>query len=222
MPKVTVRKCPITGKVFFGDDEYAEHIVALRKSRNDARILRRERALIRERVWYALSNISSPKVLAAYINDHFHDIMIAHNGARPCVVEVIREMKMKDFQFERLYFREHCSNSHAAPRDGVTNWSARDHDKPTGYPGFTGRVHYTVTGKPKSGDKRLKIPGSSSTVVIDVTEALKYIGIRTGSGSTSSQTGKAAYDATMFLSDFDAMKKAYFHAKLEDRDFIES
>ena len=174
MPKVTVRKCPYTRKVFFGDDEYAEHIIALRKSRNEERVVRRERALIRERVWYAINNISSPKVLAAYVKDHFHDIMIAHNGARPSVVSAIREMEMTDFAFERLHFSENCSNSHVAPRDGVLNWSGRDSDKPTGYPGFSCKVNYTVTGRPKSNDERLKL-SSCNTIVLDPNSALKYI-----------------------------------------------
>lgn len=32
------------------------------------------------------------------------------------------------------------SNSHSSPRDGVTNWGGRDKNRPTGYPGWHGRV----------------------------------------------------------------------------------
>ncbi len=220
MPKVEVWKCPKTKKVFFGRDEYREHILALRTRVNAERAWKRERNLIKERVWYAINSISSPRVLAEYVQKHFHDIMIAHNGTTPTIVEVIREMEMTDFRFVNLGYREHCSNTHEAPRDGVQNWS-KDEDKPTGYPGFRGRVEYTVTNRPKSLDERLE-RGNGSHIVLDINSTLKYIGIKTSNGSTRTDTGKARYDVTLFLSDFRAMKKAYFHAKLEDRDFMEA
>ena len=44
MPKVIVRKCPITKTVFFGDDEYAKHIVALRNRKNLERVEKRYRS----------------------------------------------------------------------------------------------------------------------------------------------------------------------------------
>lgn len=221
MPKVEVWQCSKTGKVFFGRDEYAEYIVALRKRLNVERAWKRERALIRERVEYAVANISNTKVLAEYVKKHFHDIMIAWNASNPVIAEVIREMEMTDFHFSNMYYREHCSNSHVAPRDGVRNWSARDDSLPTGYPGFSGRVHYTVKNRPSSSDKRLKI-GNNGVIVVDINRALEYIGIRTSGGSTKSTTGESTYGCTIFLSDFAAMKKAYFKAKLEDRDFMEA
>lgn len=221
MPKIEVWKCPKTKKVFFGRDEYAEHIVALRKRLNVERAWKRERALIRERVEYAVANISNTKVLAEYVKKHFHDIMIAWNASNPVIAEVIREMEMTDFHFSNMYYREHCSNSHVAPRDGVTNWGGRDENTPTGYPGFSCRVHYTVKNSPPSSDKRLKLSGGNR-ICVDVRNALTYIGIRTSGGSTKSTTGESTYGCTIFLSDFRAMKKAYFHAKLEDRDFIEA
>jgi hypothetical protein len=215
MPKVIVRKCPKTGKVFFGDDEYAKHIIALRKNLNEERAYKRERELVRERVWYAIDNITSPKVLVEYINKHFHDIVIAYNGANPAVIEAIKEMELSDFRFENMFYREHCSNSHNAPRDGVTNWSG-DQDKPTGYPGFYGRVRYKLRNEPRFNDKRLKL-GSGNVINIRVNDALKYIGVRTGGGGGGSEY---SYEVTLFLSDFRAMKKAYFKAKLADEDFV--
>jgi hypothetical protein len=220
MPKIEVWKCPKSGKVFFGRDEYGKHITALRTRLNEERVWKRERSIIRERVWYAIENISSPKVLAEYIKKHFHDIMISYNGASPVVAEVIREIELKEFWFENLNYREHCSNSHNAPRDGVTNWSGRDDDKPTGYPGFSGRVKYVLDNEPNFGDKRLKV-GKGNIISIDINNALKYIGVRTGGGG-GCRNDASSYEVTLFLSDFRSMKKAYFHAKLEDRDFMES
>lgn len=220
MPKIEVWKCPKTKKVFFGRDEYAEHIVALRKNINEKRAWSRERRLIIERVWYAVENITSPKVLTEYIKKNYHDIMIAHNGASLSVVEVIREMELKDFRFEILRFSENCSNSHNAPRDGVTNWSGRDPNKPTGYPGFYGRIVYETDNEPTGSDKRLKLD-SGNLICVDFNRALKYIGVRSGGGG-GTRNGQHSYEVTLFLSDFKAMKKAYFHAKLEDRDFINS
>ena len=218
MPKIDVWKCPRTKKVFFGRDEYREHILALRTRVNSERAWRRERALIRERVEYAVANISNPRVLSEYVKKHFHDIMLAWNACNPVIAEVVREMKMTDFKLD-LRYSEHCSNSHVAPRDGVRNWSGRDDSLPTGYPGFTGTVYYTVRNRPNSSDERLKI--GSNRIVLDINRALEYVGIRTSGGSANTISGEAKYGVTLFLSDFRAMKKAYFHAKLEDRDFME-
>lgn len=218
MPKIEVWKCPRTKKVFFGRDEYREHILAVRTRVNEERAWRRERALIRERVEYAVANISNTRVLSEYVHKHFHDIMLAWNASNPKIAEVIREMEMIDFNLDVRY-SEHCSNSHVAPRDGVTNWSGRNENLPTGYPGFNGSVFYTVKNQPSSSDDRLKL--GSTRVVVDINKALAYVGIRTCGGSANTVSGKAKYGVTLFLSDFRAMKKAYFHAKLEDKEFME-
>jgi hypothetical protein len=39
-----------------------------------------------------------------------------------------------------IQFLISVSNSHSCPRGGVTNWGSRDKDRPTGYPGWRGRV----------------------------------------------------------------------------------
>jgi len=219
MPKVTVRKCPRTGKVFFGDDEYAKHIVALRNHLNGRRRAKHERKIIRERMWYALSNITSPRVLAEYVTNHMHDIMIVHCGINEAAIAKIREMELIHFEFTSLHFNEHCSNYHKAPRDGVTN-SGRKEGVPTGYPGFYGRISLAYKNAPKFGMECFKLD-NGNIVDTDVVRALNRIGIKTGSGGGNPEVN-IGYDVTLFLSDFRAMKKAYFHAKLEDRDFVES
>lgn len=39
----------------------------------------------------------------------------------------------------RVNYSDQVSNTHSCPRNGVTNWNKHSH-KPTGYPGFSGRV----------------------------------------------------------------------------------
>lgn len=39
-----------------------------------------------------------------------------------------------------ISFSERISNTHCAPRSGVTNWGGDNKDAPRGYPGFSGRV----------------------------------------------------------------------------------
>ena len=66
-----------------------------------------------------------------------------------CVIKVISEQKStRDASSRKCNVVGFCwdivhspriSNTHSSPIDGVTNWGSKP-DKPTGYPGWTGRV----------------------------------------------------------------------------------
>jgi hypothetical protein len=40
----------------------------------------------------------------------------------------------------KLIWKDKVSNTHDAPRNGVTNWGGRTEGAPTGYPGWSGRI----------------------------------------------------------------------------------
>lgn len=46
-----------------------------------------------------------------------------------------------------IYYNNRVSNSHSCPLNGVTNWRSES-DKPTGYPGFQGRVWVRYSSRP--------------------------------------------------------------------------
>lgn len=48
-------------------------------------------------------------------------------------------IKLVGLQWD-IHFDNEVSNSHSCPLNGVTNWSARDDNKPTHYRGWSGRV----------------------------------------------------------------------------------
>lgn len=50
-----------------------------------------------------------------------------------------KDVKLDGFAWD-IQYSDKVSNSHNAPINGTTNWSGRDKDAPTSYPGFSGRV----------------------------------------------------------------------------------
>lgn len=96
-----------------------------------------------------------------------------------------------------LTWKEVCSNSHRAPHNGTTNWGGRDLDKdgkpkPKGYPGWHGRIEYTIKSKYDLG-------GS------DVFDSLR---IHTGTGGSGNGTNYG-YDVTFFDDDWPGMRDQY-------------
>lgn len=67
-----------------------------------------------------------------------------------------------------ISYRERLSNTHYAPIHGETNWGCKP-EKPSGYPGFTGRVWIRMEHSPRNGwvswvselfNKALSYPGT--------------------------------------------------------------
>ena len=210
MPKVIVRKCPITKTVFFGDDEYAKHIVALRNRKNLERVEKRYRSEAQYRIWNTIVNdVDTVPKLVQFVKDNLHDILIAYNGGRPEVNAAIRKAELKSFTLD-ISYRELISNSHDSPRDGVTNWSGRDSDKPCHYPGFVGNLEYELVNDP---DKDSAMNNGKLRTCMSFSDALGYIGIHTGNGGGSA---KKKYGVRLFQDDFPALRRTVFKAKLQD------
>ena len=211
MPKITVRKCPITKKVFFGDDEYAEHIVALRARKTLERINRRNRVASTDRVWDIIENdVCTIPQLEQFIKDFLHDIYIAYNGGRPEVNDAVRESALKSFTLI-VGYDECVSNTHDSPRNGVNNFSC-DPDLPRHYPGFVGRLTFDLTNDPENHPS---MTNGKIRTCMRFTDALGYIGIHTGSGGGGATI---SYEVRLFQDDFPGIRRSVFKAKLEDSE----
>jgi len=212
MPKVIVRKCPITKKVFFGDDEYATHIVALRNRTNLERKHNRYRKEAQARIWNALENeVDDIPALEQFVINNLHDIFIAYNGGRPEVNDAVREAKLEQFDIDVSY-NETVRNTHDCPRNGERNFG-QNGNAPCHYPGFVGRIEYSLINDP---DKDPRMENGKLRTCMSFNDALGYIGIHTGSGNGPSSRGR--YQVTLFQDDFIAIRRAVFKAKLQDND----
>lgn len=225
MPKIAARKCPRTGKLFETDKAYRKYIVGLRKRLNEtrpAKIAARNAAIhrkeLRESVYADIAEVKDIETLENYVKGNFSDIMIAWNGgSSPAVHEMLTRLKMEEFDL-RLRFSERVSNTHNAPRDGETNWGGRTEGAPRGYPGWSGHISYTLNFNPEREGELRKMKGGSM-LCLESSRALGWLGIHTGTGGGRGKSGehKWEYGVEIFLNDFEALKKLYFHDKLADR-----
>ena len=205
MPKILVRKCPRTGKLFQSDAEYRKYIRALRKRTNITRATLRSRKLAISEVRDEIARLTSIDQIECYVTEAFSKIMIAYNGGRdPKVHAILNKVRIKDFKLD-VSFMERCSNTHAAPRDGKTNWGGLKEDLPRGYPGFGGNVSYKIINDPEEED--------IGRLCMRHNDALKFAGICTGGGGGRGEDSWG-YGVTLFLSDFEGLKKMYFKNKL--------
>jgi uncharacterized C2H2 Zn-finger protein len=161
----TAFRCPWTKQVFGNKRDYVKHLEHLRKTRIHAAIERKRRQTLLD----DLRHQTSFEDIIRWIELHPDFIWRKISQSEPMP---------KGFGVTITYLdishRSHVSNSHSAPRGGVTNWGHRDVDRngqplPTGYPGWDGRIEYKITG-----DK--------SPVSYWASGLLKDLGINTGTG----------------------------------------
>lgn len=208
MPKIIVRKCPKTQKLFQSDEKYRKHILALRKQTNiDRASLRIRRKAIGE-VRNEIAELVSVDQIECYVTEAFSKILVAYNGGQSNVQEILSKVKIRNFKLD-VSFCEGCSNTHDAPRSGKTNWDGRKKDAPRGYPGWTGTVSYRIINNPENN------PGLGN-LSVHHSDVLGFIGIHTGTGGGRGLDGYE-YSVTLFLDDFEGLKKLYFKDKLANR-----
>ena len=222
MPKVTMWKCPFTGKLFETRRKYINHLKKLRARRT---MRRRQLKLEREARANMDAKIAALRTAAdieKFIVEDFHDILLATYGRKKFAI--IKQMNIEFFEFERIRYNERESNSHNCPRNGVTNWGGYNDKKgaPRGYPGFGGQVKWKVTG-PKRADH------GSFDSRIEMDRALKYIGVHVGTGCPG-WDGNISFQ--FFVDDFPGIKeeveiareeakRAIFQSRLKGKPIIE-
>lgn len=183
MPAVTAYLCPWTKSLFRSKEAYLKH---LRKHRSFLlKDIRRNRALASLEDWY---RCPTPQSIVEWVDRNptpFYDnaLYLAFGDKRS--IEFRKEFKLEIAHLV-LRWTNHASNSHSAPRDGITNWGHED-GKPTGYPGWTGRICFRLN----------KDIGFSSNV-------FKETCLNTGSGGGSEWV---EYSVTLFDSDWPGLSQ---------------
>lgn len=101
-----------------------------------------------------------------------------------------------------------CSNSHGCPLNGVQNWGG-DPNKPTGYPGYYGKVRFNTNttnwGISKEGEYLRSYSGSS----------LLNLFMECYTGSGGSNGNGYGYSLTIWAEDWAELSKGYLEAKTQ-------
>ncbi len=177
-------RCPWTGRIVGTKKTYLKHLKELRESRMHARI----RAARMQRAFDDLANQPSWPAVIEWFERNSHWFLARAMQTRGLMGHD-RLPEPEDFWIRITYLNiqhsDSVSNSHNCPRGGVTNWSRRDPSKPTGYPGWSGRIEYQMSHN---------LPGFGS-------DLMRGTGINTGSGGGISNN-RYGYSVELFDSDW--------------------
>jgi hypothetical protein len=192
--KVTVNKCPDTGKLIEDDNEYKNYrAMVIREKNKKAQI-----QTTRDTFWAWLAaeklKITSPDMIGPWFLENQRKIMDAVNAGLVSKGgwSGFNDRFVPDDVFTKceLKFQEYThsvSNTHSCPDSGETNFMCDD-SKPRGYPGWVGRIDGVLVRPPK---KDYEYPYSS---------AINLVGIKTGSGGGGNSGWD--YDVRIFLDDW--------------------
>ena len=150
--KITVWKCDHTGKLFEDHSKYKRHLRKLARERQQRRKM--EIVVSEADAWWAAAyeremSISEFKNFIIENQSRFWQEAARAEGynwnrvgksSRGVVCPVPRLLEFAKFD---LVWSDSVSNTHSCPHNGVMNWGCKD-DKPTGYPGWRGRVEWIV------------------------------------------------------------------------------
>lgn len=184
----TAFRCPWTDKIFGTKQAYVKHLRVLREDR----IHRAIRARIQNKIFEELINQDSFEKIIEWIETHpefFFDRVVQDGrvGWRDRR-EHLRDKFWIKITFLDVHWSESVSNSHSSPRDGISNWG-RDSNKPTGYPGWVGRIEFQLSHDLGFGS-----------------DIFRGIGIHTGTGGGTNQN-RYGYAVRFFASDWPGLEK---------------
>lgn len=186
--KITVDKCPHTGKLFEDNAEYLKHLSRLNSQRQ--RDKKRKEKMDAIDAWIAEEKAKITRVedIPAWVVNNQVKLMEACNFKGPMWYDgnFYPDDFLQKFVFENIKFQDPLSNSHDAPKGGVTNFS-RVAGKPIGYPGYQVRS----IGSLKRRDRRQGFPIKNLYRLLDL-----HVG--TGGGSNN----EWGYDIRIFISDW--------------------
>ena len=97
-------------------------------------------------------------------------------------------------------YSSHVTNSHSCPKGGVQNWCAKDPSKPTGYPGWSGRISGVLV---RSKKNMSSYPYSNICKLLD---------LHTGTGGGGN--AEWGYDLKIFADDWPVMAQSVTFARL--------
>lgn len=193
-------QCPWTGKIVGTKQTYVKHLRELRASRMHRRARAKRRQRLGEDLW---SQTSFEKIirwvelhpewfLDVAQNSAFYEDRVLYNRIRS---EFSIRITLLD-----LSWNNHLSNTHSCPHNGVKNWG-REEGKPTGYPGWGGRIEYELSHE---------LPGFGS----DIMDGTR---INTGTGGSTNGLNYG-FDVKFFIDDWPGLAKGWVWKTLKDTE----
>jgi hypothetical protein len=129
------------GQLFTDKDQYKRHqrrLAADRRRAAAAQAIRDGRA----QFLATMTQVCSVDELIQFVRDQWP--WFTHNAARHGVTHTRVRSSLLHLEFADLTWRDSVSNSHSAPAGCNTNWW-RHQDQPLGYPGWKGRLRFSVS-----------------------------------------------------------------------------
>jgi hypothetical protein len=211
MSIIQAYKSDADGKIFELKSKYQAHLRKLASARRAEKKVEQMEAE-RELFLAMMGQVKSLDELNQFIKTNWnwfwangaqHDFYRwSSNKGRAAEFHEYHEVTISD-----LYWKEDLSNSHSCPRKGVQNFDTRadyNKGKPTGYPGWGGRINIKV--KPPMS-KHKKDPymhdGWGSGYFENTT-----INTGSGGGGDGKNFKSYSYDVKLFAADFPAMYEA--------------
>jgi len=193
-------QCPWTGKIVGTKQTYVKHLRELRSSR----MHRRARANRWQRLGEDLWDQTSFEKIVAWIELHPEWFLDAAQrggfyGDRDRYDRVRSEFSIRITLLD-LSWNNHLSNTHSCPHNGVRNWG-REEGKPTGYPGWRGRIEYELSHE---------LPGFGS-------DLMNGTRIHTGTGGSINGTN-FGFSVEFFADDWPGLQKGQTWKTLQGSD----
>lgn len=228
MSIITCYKSDADGKLFEDKKKYQAHLRKLASARLAEKKLTQMEAE-RDAFLDQMGQVKSVDELNQFIKDNWrwfwangaqHDFYKwSSNKGKAAEFHEYHEVTICD-----VYWKEDLSNSHSCPRGGVENFDTRadyNKGKPTGYPGWSGRINIKV--KPPMS-KHKKDPymhdGWGSSYFERTT-----INTGSGGGGGGKDFKSYSYDVKLFAADFPVMYEAvrkdqWIHRENQERMHI--
>lgn len=192
-------RCPWTKKIYGTKRDYVKHLKHLRENYMHSRIRAKSVEMKKQNLW----NQPSFEDIVAWVE--MNPEFMFDNGFRVGWVNE-KDKKYRDkfwikITYLNLNWTNSASNTHSCPRGGVTNWGRREPGKPTGYPGFEGRIEYQMSHDIGFGS-----------------DLMRGLGIHTGTGGGAGDN-RFGYGVTFFDTDWSGLVANRTMDLLADRDW---
>lgn len=195
----TAFRCPWTKKIYGNKRDYVKHLKDLRENYMHSRIRAKSAEMKKQNLW----NQPSFEDIVAWVE--MNPEFMFDNGFRVGWADE-KDKKYRDkfwikITYLNLNWTNSASNTHSCPRGGVTNWGRRELGKPTGYPGFEGRIEYQMSYDIGFGS-----------------DLMRGLGIHTGTGGGAGDN-RFGYGVTFFDADWPGLVDNRTMDLLADRDW---
>jgi len=144
MSIIQAYKSDSDGKLFEDKKMYVNHLRKLARERARVNKVKKLEA-VREQFLDKIGQVSSIKELNQFIKDNWKWFWMNGMIRESWHLNKVQQAEMHDYVDVTITaaWREKNSNSHNRPRKGVENFRRED-NKPTGYPGWYGRIEIKV------------------------------------------------------------------------------